>query len=183
MSTTFTDSAGRSWNLALNFTAAQRVKDVTGVNLLSGTKAIEALLDDDGMRLVGVVMALCQPAMEERGLSDLDFGEGLDGDAIDAATTAFLEAFVNFTRPAKRPALRRLLAKVNEIEHLQTSKAESLIDGGALDTLVERELARMEQAVRGAESGERRAESQAPTEISGPTSTGSPAPSESTPAR
>lgn len=147
MPTTFKDTEGRTWDCAIDYAAAKRVRGGMDVNLLDGKEALEALVDDV-MMLVDVIYVVVQPQAEQRGVSDEQFGAALDGDTIDAATSAFLEAFVNFSQPAKRPAMRQLIQKLDQLERVWADKAQQTIESGALDTLVAKELDLMDRKIR-----------------------------------
>ena len=147
MATTFKDARNRTWDMALNINAFRRVRDRLEINLLDGQQAIDRLLNDPAM-LVDTIFVIAMPQCETAGVTDEDFGEAMGGDAIDAATVAFLEAFVNFSPPAKRRALTKLLAKIRQLEAMRAQKAEQQVDAGVLDTLVEKELQQTDQRIQ-----------------------------------
>jgi hypothetical protein len=109
---TFTDSTGQKWDLSVRFAAVRRVKDMLGLNLLSlvedKLKPLGELLSDP-CRLVDVLYVLVKPQADAAGLSDVDFGERLDGESLEAAADAFLAELFNFFPDRRaREALRKL---------------------------------------------------------------------------
>jgi hypothetical protein len=157
---TFTDTRGRAWEIRITVAACQRVRDLAQVDLLS---AIEGNLleqhGNDPLRLVEVHNVLLKPQADAAGITDLDLADALDGDAIDAATTAFLEELVGFFRPPRRQALARLLEKIRHLEQKVTDEAIARIDGPAADQLLDAKLRKLDAdlaaqlAIAGGSSG------------------------------
>ena len=90
---TFTDTAGRTWTVCVNVNAIKRVRSLLDVNLLEvlddGCKLL-AQLHDDPILLVDVLYALCQPQAEAQGVTDIQFGQAMSGDALLQANRALL---------------------------------------------------------------------------------------------
>jgi len=134
MATTFRDSQNRTWDLALTHSTATRLRNRLEVKLYDGQQIVEQLLGDTEL-LVNTIYVTCQPQCDAAGVTDEDFGAAMGGDAIAEATAAFLEAFVNFSPPAKRQVLQNLLTKTRELEARQAKAAQRRLDSGVLDTL------------------------------------------------
>src|SRR5690606_34815898 len=111
----FTDTANRRWSLSLNVNAIKRVRDLTGVNLLRVLDEPELLsqISADPIQFVDAVCAIVIPQAEELGVTGEQFGEAFDGEVIEAATSAFLEAVVDFFPGARRGTLRKVLDRAN----------------------------------------------------------------------
>ena len=139
---TFVDNAGRTWTIVINVDAVRRVRALLKVNLLQAVegKLIEQLVSDPVL-LCDILFCLCQPEADPRGVTDEDFGRAMGGDAIDRATTAFLEELVDFFPFAKRRVLTKALAKLRKLEALALDHAEKRIDSLEAETQLQALLA------------------------------------------
>jgi hypothetical protein len=101
---TFADNKSRTWALSLDVASLKRVRDMLGVDLRFAAFGGPLLLRlaDDAELLVNVLYVLCKDQADTRGVSDEDFGRGLVGEAIAAATNALVMALADFMPPARR---------------------------------------------------------------------------------
>jgi hypothetical protein len=167
---TFNDNAGRTWNLTLNVWTVKKVRDLLGVDLLDlGGESASAQkpgllfrLIADPVLLVDVLYVVCKDQADSASITDEQFGRAMGGDAIDAATKAFLEELADFTpSPRDRARARKVIATT----WAMIEKAQDVLDAKAekeLPAAVETLLAEMSAL--------------------GNSSTSSPASSEQTPA-
>lgn len=134
---TFHDTAGRSWNLALNVYAVKKVRDLLGLDLLDlggSDKPGEGLLYRliaDPVLLVDVLYVVCKGQADQvlgKDVTDEQFGQAMAGDVIDAATKAFLEELADFT-PSPRDRARA--RKVIDATWKLIDKAQDLLDAKA----------------------------------------------------
>jgi len=122
---TFKDSAGRSWSIAITIATVKRVRVTCDVDLAADDLGeLLTKMGSDPVLLADVIFVLCSDQVERAGLTDEQFGEGLAGDAIDAATDAFLGALIDFTPKKKRAMLRSIL---NRLDDAQTKAIDSAI--------------------------------------------------------
>lgn len=110
---TFTDTANRVWTVAINVAAVKRCRALVEVDLYGlvdrGFEPLAALLGDP-VKLVDTLYVLCKAEADARGVTDVQFGEALAGDALEAASTAFLAELVDFfPDPRVREGLRKIL--------------------------------------------------------------------------
>ncbi|MEK7754316.1 MAG: hypothetical protein AAB654_20490 [Acidobacteriota bacterium] len=165
----FNDNAGRSWTISVDVNALRQVRAHLGLNLV-GKDFVPALnrLQDDPMLLCDVLYVICKPQAEKQNISDEDFGRAMAGDAVEHATTAFLEELANFTpNPRDRARVNRMLSAMWNMFDKARDVAE----------------VKMEEAIEKAAKlplDEILAQTAVPT--SGPPSTASPGSSASTPA-
>lgn len=132
---TFRDNAGREWLVEVNGTTAKRVRGLLGVNLFAlvddGFAGLGRLLADP-IDFLDVLYVLCKPEADARGISDEDFGRAMGGDALGAASDAFLAEYTDFFPDRrKREALRKVLSKGREVGEILLARAEAELD--ALD--------------------------------------------------
>ena len=146
---TFTDTAGRSWNVEVNVAAIKRVRGLTQVNLLEiieGT-LIEKLVRDPVL-LCDVIYAICKPQADERQppVTDEEFGRAMAGDAIEHATAALLEELVSFCpSPRDRKNLGRVLEATRKVMDKARDVVEAKLDSGALEKAAEEALAQLDE--------------------------------------
>jgi hypothetical protein len=167
---TFKDNADRTWSLTLSVWTVKKVRDLLGVDLLdlggeAATRDKPGLLFRliaDPVLLVDVLYVVCRDQADSASITDEQFGRAMGGDAIDAATRAFLEELADFTpSPRDRARARKVIATT----WAMIDKAQDVLDAKAekeLPAAVETLLAEMSAL--------------------GSSSTSSPASSESTPA-
>lgn len=130
---TFTDSAGRAWNLELTISAAKRIKSLCSVDLTdlqAGEPPLLFRLEKDVVLLMDVIFALVKPQADAQGVSDEQFGQAMNGPAAGAAADAFWQELTDFFRLA-RPVLAELIESGREldkarIETLRVSKTVAL---------------------------------------------------------
>ena len=93
----FKDNEGRQWQVVVNVATLKRVRDLTKTDLLDVVNGdLIQRLTLDPVLLVDCLFALCKTQADQRNVTDVQFGEGMAGDAIDAATTALLEPRATF---------------------------------------------------------------------------------------
>ena len=138
---TFTDTAGRTWTVALNVDALKRVRALTSVNLLEVLDgALIEKLTSDPILLCDVLFAVVKPEADAKSISDTDFGKALAGDSIELATTALLEELVDFFPEARRRVLQKALGKLKAWQTKVLQTAESRLDNPALEAQLEARL-------------------------------------------
>jgi hypothetical protein len=147
---TFADTAARTWAIIVNVAAVKRVRELLQVNLLEiadqKAKLLERLVDDPCL-LCDILFCLVKPEADAKGVSDEDFGRGLAGDALGAATDALLSEIADFFPKGRREIMQRILAKLTALQDKATSLALTKLDDPELDRQMEAELkAAMDQA-------------------------------------
>ena len=112
----FKDRDGREWQVVLNVFQMKRVRAALGIDLVNvieldkeGTVRVDMIdrIANDPCLLVDILWVLVQEQAKEMGLTDEQFGTALAGDAIEAATKAFLDELVDFFPGAKRLFLKK----------------------------------------------------------------------------
>lgn len=126
MPTQFKDTKGRAWNVSFNVSVLKRVRDRLGVNLTR-------LVDDnfaEFMRVVGDPVLLCDVVFvmcdgQHPGVTDVDFGESMDGDTVQAAADCMYESMTNFSQSQLREPLRQLAKKGDAVRALAIGRADN----------------------------------------------------------
>jgi len=136
---TFNDNAGRTWSLTLSVWTVKKVRDLLGVDLLDlGGESATGSSDKkpgllfrliaDPVLLVDVLYVVFKDQADSAGITDEQFGRAMGGDAIDAATKAFLEELADFTpSPRDRARARKVIATT----WAMIDKAQDVLDARA----------------------------------------------------
>jgi hypothetical protein len=147
----FKDALQRDWTVSINVLAVKRIKAKLDIDLLDSTKG-ELLLSlaDDPVSLCDMLWILCEEEATKRGIGDEDFGRSLAGDAIDRATTAFLEELVDFFPSGKRRILETMLACLKTFQALASNRALAMMDSPELTARMERQVeAAIQEVLKG----------------------------------
>jgi hypothetical protein len=137
----FKDAAGRTWTIAISVDAIKRARGLAGIDLLAALDGeLFQKLAEDPVLLVDTIYAVCKPEADKAGVKDEDFGRAMYGDAIEAATDAFLEELISFFPPLKRRPLTKALEKLKNLQTKAWGLVEQEIDGPRMDAKVQSEL-------------------------------------------
>ena len=124
----FKDVEGREWDVLVDIEAARRCRKLLGFDLLGkdlGGTVTE--LVSDPVRLVDVLFVVLQPDADKAGITDVQFGRAMRGDAIEAAERALLEALADFFPSQQRDQMRRLLATMEKATTAMRMEAEKAV--------------------------------------------------------
>ena len=136
---TFTDNKGRTWTLEVTVATVKRVRGLCKVDLNSiveldrnNRPSAELLeqLSSDPVLLVDVLYAVCKSQADKLGVSDVDFGEAMAGDAIEHATTALLEEIIDFFPEGKRLVMQKILSASRRFSEAARKKLETELNSG-----------------------------------------------------
>lgn len=145
----FKDRDGREWQVVLNVFQMKRVRAALGIDLVNvielekdGQVRVDMIdrIANDPCLLVDILWVLVQEQAKPLNVTDEQFGTALAGDAIEAATKAFLDELVDFFPGARRLFLKKavelarkfggeaneVLAKALEDPELESRVRESM---------------------------------------------------------
>ncbi len=111
----FKDRENREWSVDLSLGALGRLSRLSGLSLLdlgenfTNGRAVFERLSSDVVFLCDVLTGVCLPQIKERGLTEEQFADALDGAAIDQSMIAFLFAWSDFLRGRGRPSDAELI--------------------------------------------------------------------------
>lgn len=140
---TFADNAARTWAITVNVAAVKRCRDLLGINLLEIAdqkgKLLERIIEDPCI-LCDILFVLVKPEADARNVTDEEFGRGLGGDVLDAATDALLGEIADFFPSGRREILRRILSKVKMIQQKTEKLALVKLSDPKLDEMLDRQI-------------------------------------------
>lgn len=141
----FTDNKGRKWDIVLNVNQIKRVRAVLGIDLVNvitldakGEVKVDLIdrIANDPCLLVDILCVLTEKQAASLGVSDIQFGESLAGDAIEDATKAFLDELVDFFPGAKRLFLQKAVTLARKYTLEMTSALEKALSDPELEKRV-----------------------------------------------
>jgi hypothetical protein len=113
----------RSWDISIDALKIETIREDAGGDkefLLGEQGAIESMrrLDRDPVLLCRVLYLLCQEQADKREVTLAQFYDGLQGEFIERAGNALVEAIKSFTPPRQREMLELAEAKTGRIQEL-----------------------------------------------------------------
>lgn len=146
---TFTDTQGRAWMIQITVGAIKRVQALCGISLYKiidfdnrnnpQSNLLNQLAEDPAL-LVDVLFAVCKPEADRLGVSDVEFGESMSGDVIEAATNALLDDLVDFFPEAKRLIFRKVLTATRKVQAAARKRLDAMLNDPKLDASIESRL-------------------------------------------
>lgn len=139
----FKDAKGETWSVTVNGGTIKRALDVLKVDLgdpLAGKPPLLTRFDTDIAFKVDLIYVACLPEAEKRGVKDVEFAERLEGDALYAASEAFLEALADFFQCLRRTHVVRAIGKQREVVERAVEMADQAIGGEEFNAKVDAEL-------------------------------------------
>jgi hypothetical protein len=132
----FVDNAQRTWSLDLNVTLLRQIKQDLDVDLYRlDDQSMLMRLASDPFLLAEVLYLVCREQAESQGVSPESFGTGLAGDAIDAASTALLEAIADFFPNPRKQLVRGVIAKLKDLDQAMLDQAAAELEAIDIQTL------------------------------------------------
>lgn len=126
----FKDAKDTNWDITVNVGTAKAVKDLTGVNLFDLYASEAQKVFSDPCLLVNVIYVLCKKQAENRKISDVEFGERMIGDALEAASNALLLEVADFFPSGRRQVLKKMFEQsqtaAKQMEQDAIKKLESM---------------------------------------------------------
>lgn len=141
----FTDTAGREWQIELTIGAVKQLKvselkiDLLKIN--EGKPTLLTRLFTDIELGIDVIWELVRKQAEERGLTVIDFVEALGGDAATDAKDAFDQELVDFFRQLRRTQEMRAVEKMRKTITRAIQNATERIERIDVDKFVDEAMA------------------------------------------
>jgi len=115
--TQFKDTSGKLWTLSISIKNYIDIKQKFGIDISDvfskdNNWLAQLAAQDDLMNLIGILLEVTSATRKEENISDDEFYSRFDGDTLEAATTAFIEAVVLFLPAHKQTAMRTVIEAV-----------------------------------------------------------------------
>ena len=142
----WTDSAGRTWSMAITVNDNRRVLKLLGIDLfdLFDGKLLERL-SCEPILLVDTLYAICKPQADDRGVTEEQFAELLIGDTIEEAAQALVQGLLRFFPRDQRTVLGRLWEGTQQAKRETIRVAETKLSPAQMQELVNLHRAKVER--------------------------------------
>ena len=133
----FVDNNGRDWIVSISYASIERVQSLVGVNLceivMGGQLASQFIWDS--LMVSQVLWALCKPEADQAKITRDQFLDAIQGDPIDIAAIAVVEAMdTGFFSRHKRSIIRDLLVEMKKALENSTKTASPEETGNHSET-------------------------------------------------
>jgi len=126
----FKSSDGKTWLLHFTIGMVRRLRAEMGFDFadLQGGKALMEV-GNDPEKYGQLLWVLCEKQADLAKISEEDFAESLDGDAVESSATALELAIVNFTRKSARSAVRNVMKQAATAQEAAMEVVEDWTEG------------------------------------------------------
>lgn len=132
----FVDRQNGEWVLTLTVETLRRVRSETGYDLASVFTAEGMQKLTDPSLMVDVLCSAVGGQLAARGLTPKAFGELFDGETLEGAANALLEASVDFLPSGRREVIRKLWSKADEVATAASEVLAAKIDGLTVEEML-----------------------------------------------
>ena len=144
---TFKDKESRQWEVKITIGSIERVKGLTGVDLLEDSGEDLQKVTGNPLTFGPVLFALVKPQADATGVNSESFTDALAGDELLAAMEAFEEEYIDFfPNPRKRQLIRTALERAKKAENGLMDTIESRLPA-VIDQLEERARAKLSSSL------------------------------------
>jgi hypothetical protein len=146
--TQFKDTNGTLWTLSISIKNYITIRQKFGIDVADvfnkdSSWLAQLAAQDDLMSLIGIILEVSSDERKERGISEDEFFALFDGDTLEAATTAFIEAIVLFLPAHKQAAMQTVIEAVE----MGLQKTEETM-AASKDRLVQKVSETMDEAAK-----------------------------------
>ena len=134
----FKDNSGREWLLSLNGWQLTKLKEALNYDARDKDSIIKA--GNDPALFCDVLFVLCSDQANEAEVTKKDFLQSIDGDVLEAASLAYIEATIDFFPQRQSQALRKAMERAKEAQAKTMALADQKMDQ-MIDKAIQQELA------------------------------------------
>ncbi len=124
----FKDCEGREWNMSVTIGSARMVKDQFDVDLLRFDERLIGRLSAEMVLMADIVYLLIEQQAKGRDVTREAFFDALDGNALEAAKEALIEATVDYLPVSRQAQVRAALAKIKELDERLIEEASKRLN-------------------------------------------------------
>jgi hypothetical protein len=136
------DTQGREWLFRFTARTVRELAAETRLDTkaLDGENSLLQRVGQDESLLYLVLWVTIRPQAIDRNVTEDEWFESLDNDALQAATREWIEAYINFSHPARQKVLSRVTAATDRRLTKAIAEVESAIASGRVDQVIEEAL-------------------------------------------
>lgn len=136
------DTQGREWLFRFTARTVRELAAETRLDTkaLDGENSLLQRVGQDESLLYLVLWVTIRPQAIDRNVTEDEWFESMDNDALQAATREWIEAYINFSHPARQKVLSRVTAATDRRLTKAIAEVESAITSGRVDQVIEEAL-------------------------------------------
>ena len=134
------DTQGREWLFRFTALTVRELAAETRLDTkaLQGDNSLLQRVGSDESTLYTVLWVTIRPQAIKQGVTEAEWFESLDNDSLQAAAKEWVEAYINFSHPARQKVLAKTLAATQRKMDAATAAVETAIASGEIDRVIER---------------------------------------------
>lgn len=134
------DLTGREWIFRFTALTVRELAAETRLDTKSlvGENSLLQRVGDDESTLYTVLWITIRPQAMKAGISEQEWFESLDNAALQAAAKEWVEAYINFSHPARQKVLSKTLEATQRKMEAATQAVETAIASGEIDRVIDR---------------------------------------------
>jgi hypothetical protein len=139
------DTNGREWLFRFTARTVRELAAETKLDTkaLTGPRSLLQRIGEDETTLYLCLWITIRPEAQAVGITEEEWFESLDDDALQRASHEWLEAYINFSHPARREVLLKTLAVTDRKITAAQAKMQTFLASGELDAMIEQEIDRL----------------------------------------
>lgn len=149
----FVDEKDATWGIRIDRSMLRKVKQDTGVlltDLWLDDMALYSQICNDPLLAEDLLWSTCEEQAKSRSVNKEDFSKATDGDSFEFGVKALVQAIVDFFPPARREAMKTIIATGEEVEKQSREMLDLQMKASLLE--VESERARLVSMINSAGS-------------------------------
>jgi hypothetical protein len=139
------DTNGREWLFRFTARTVRELAAETKLDTkaLTGPRSLLQRLGEDETTLYLCLWITIRPEAQAAGVTEDEWFESLDDDALQCASQEWLEAYINFSHPARRDVLKKTLAATNRKMTAAQAKMQTILASGEMDAMIDQQIDRL----------------------------------------
>jgi hypothetical protein len=146
----FTDSKNETWEIRITAGTVKRCADLLRVDIGDPTRGDPPLMtriDTDICFMVDLLYVVCKPEADARNISDIQFAERLEGEALFAAHEAFFEDLADFFRSLRKGNFAEALARQRQLAQQSAAAGERALGSETTKQAIDRQCTELGESV------------------------------------
>lgn len=136
------DTKGREWSFRFTALTVRDISSATNLDTkaLTGENSLLVRVGQCEATLLQCLWLTIKPQAKQMNISEDEWLESLDNDSLQSATEEWMQAYINFSHPARRDLLSRTLTATQRKMKRATRELETLLAGSEIDEVINREV-------------------------------------------
>lgn len=133
------DIQGREWLFRFNGLTVRDLAAETGLDTKSieGENSLLQRVAKDESTLYKVMWITIRPQAQSMGVTEDAWLSSLDNESLQAGAQEWCQAYINFSQPARKTVLTKVLASVQRKTEAANAAVEAAIASGEIDRVIE----------------------------------------------